>query len=72
MPISSNVREKREPSEREDDIVRMADTASRPLPESLAGKDGVDVASEDSFPASDAPSWTVVMGTGPPQRRGCG
>ncbi len=70
MPMSSHVREKREPSEQEDDIVRTAAIASRPLPESRPGKDGVDVASEDSFPASDAPSWTVVMGTGPPQWRG--
>jgi hypothetical protein len=28
--------------------------------------DCIDVSSEDSFPASDAPSWTGVMGTGPP------
>ena len=26
--------------------------------------DPVDVTGEDSFPASDAPSWTVVSGTG--------
>jgi len=70
MPMSSHVRKKREPSEHEFDIVRRADTASQPLLESRPEKDGVDVASEDSFPASDAPSWTVVMGTGPPQRRG--
>jgi hypothetical protein len=33
---------------------------------SRAGNDPIDVSSEDSFPASDAPSWTGVMGTGPP------
>jgi hypothetical protein len=33
---------------------------------SRAGNDRIDVSSEDSFPASDAPSWTGVMCTGPP------
>lgn len=65
MPFSSNVREERESSEHEDDSVRTTDTASRRLAESRSEKDGIDVASEDSFPASDAPSWTIVMGTGP-------
>jgi nucleotide-binding universal stress UspA family protein len=31
-------------------------------------RDLVDVSSEDSFPASDPPSWTSIVGTGPPCR----
>jgi nucleotide-binding universal stress UspA family protein len=36
----------------------------------IRARDMVDLTSEDSFPASDPPSWTPVVGTGSPGRAG--
>jgi hypothetical protein len=68
MTIPLVDRERRESAEQEIEIVRSTARSSRGTLVPSSAKDGVDLASEDSFPASDAPSWTVVMGTGPPSR----
>jgi DNA-3-methyladenine glycosylase II len=49
---------------------QVAELPRREPAASVPGKECIDVASEDSFPASDAPSWIGVMGTGPPGRPG--
>ena len=70
MFIASGKQEGREQSEQEENIVPAVDTVWRVRSASCPSRDVVDVASEDSIPASDAPSWTVVMGTGSPHRPG--
>jgi hypothetical protein len=45
-------------------------SAAPALPTGMATfADECETASADSFPASDAPSWTVVVGTGAPRTR---
>jgi hypothetical protein len=46
-----------------------ADISAPLRPISGAGRDCVEVASEDSFPASDAPGWTIVIGIGSPDQQ---
>lgn len=64
MPIAVNDGERQEPSEKGQAVVRTANLASQSLPVSCPRKDCVGVASEDSFPASDAPSWTGLVASG--------
>ncbi|MEA2995392.1 MAG: hypothetical protein QOG74_941 [Alphaproteobacteria bacterium] len=40
-------------------------TVARPPPESVIDK--IDESLEESFPASDPPSWTVLTGVGSPK-----
>lgn len=64
MPSAANDEEGKEPPKKDDAVVRTAHFASQSLLVSCPRKDCVGVASEDSFPASDAPSWTGLVATG--------
>jgi hypothetical protein len=69
MVVSASCSAAKESSHREEKTSPVADARGVPLPAPMAW-DVVDETGEESFPASDPPSWTVVTGTGSPRNGG--